>query len=244
MVRIRIEEGRFDLEAETRYESTPMSLQSRLILRLALVLPLTAALMFGPAGSFGFWQGWVFVVMFTVFSFVFAAYFSRRDQRLVERRLEGREPRREQRLFKMLWVPLWIITLVLPGFDYRFGWSAVPPLVTGVSIAAMVVGWLMVFHVMRFNSFASAVVKVEAGQKVITDGPYRLVRHPMYSGFVLMILAAPTMLGSWVALAPAVALIPVLVFRLRDEERMLRKELEGYAEYCERVRYRLVPYLF
>ncbi|SPE40820.1 conserved membrane hypothetical protein [Candidatus Sulfopaludibacter sp. SbA3] len=226
-----------------------MSLKSRLTLRLVLVLPMVVALMFAPAGSFRFWQGWVFVGIFVVFNAVFVAYFYRRDPQLLERRLKNKEPRREQRQFKMLWVPLWVGSLVLPGLDYRFRWSAallggVPVWLTGVSLVIILIAWLLVLYVLRFNSFASAIVQVEAGQKVITNGPYRVVRHPMYSGFVLMILATPGALGSYVAFVPALLLIPVLVFRLRDEERVLRQELPGYAEYCKHTRFRLLPSIF
>jgi len=210
---------------------------------------MVVALMFAPAGSFRFWQGWVFVGIFVVFNAVFVAYFYRRDPQLLERRLKNKEPRREQRQFKMLWVPLWVGSLVLPGLDYRFRWSAallggVPVWLTGVSLVIILIAWLLVLYVLRFNSFASAIVQVEAGQKVITNGPYRVVRHPMYSGFVLMILATPGALGSYVAFVPALLLIPVLVFRLRDEERVLRQELPGYAEYCKHTRFRLLPSIF
>lgn len=226
-----------------------MSLQFRLTLRVVLVLPLVAALMFAPAGSFRFWQGWIFVGIFVVFNAILVAYFYRRDPGLLERRLQNKEPRREQRQFKMLWVPLWLCTLALPGLDYRFGWSVallggVPVWLTGVSEVIILGAWLLVFQVLRCNSFASAIVQVEASQRVITNGPYRLVRHPMYTGFALLILATPFALGSYVALVPALLLIPVLVFRLLDEERVLRKELAGYAEYCERTRFRLIPSVF
>jgi protein-S-isoprenylcysteine O-methyltransferase Ste14 len=226
-----------------------MSLKARLALRVPLVTALVAALIFLPAGSFRFWQGWVFVGIFVVFNAIFIAYFYRRDPALVERRLQNKEPRREQKRFKLVWVPLWVCTLILPGLDHRFGWSV--ELLGNVALwlsilawAMVAVGWLLVFHVMQINSFASAIVQVEAGQRVITDGPYRVVRHPMYTGFMLMILATPLALGSYVALLPALLLIPVLVFRIRDEERVLRQELSGYAEYCERTRFRLIPSVF
>jgi len=226
-----------------------LSLKRRLILRVIIVLPLVAALLFGPAGTLRFWQGWVLLAIFAGFNNLFLGYFYRRDPKLVERRLQSRETQPKQKQFKILWLPMWIGTLAMPGFDHRFGWSAallgtVPPALEAFSFAIICAGWLVVFYVMRFNSFASAVVQVEAGQKVITDGPYRLVRHPMYTGFVLMILATPVALGSYLSLAPAVLLVPVLMFRMADEERLLRRDLPGYAEYCERTRYRLVPYLY
>ncbi len=225
-----------------------MSLKSGLALRVVLVLPLMAGLNFGPAGSFRFWQGWIFVGIFAVFTAIFAAYFYRHDPGLLERRMQSKEPRREQRQFKMLWVPLWICTLALPGLDYRFGWSqalgGVPEWLTGVSFVVILCGWLLVFHVLRFNTFASAIVQVEAGQRVITNGPYRLVRHPMYTGFILLILATPFALGSLFAFVPALLLIPLLIFRLLDEERVLRRQLPGYTEYSEHTRFRLIPSVF
>ena len=216
---------------------------------MAVVLLLVGALMFVPAGSFRFWQGWVFLGMLAVMNTVFVIYFYRRDQALVERRLRNKEPRRAQKRFKIFWLPLWLGTLVVPGLDYRFGWSArlvggMPVWLTSLACILVVVSWLLVFHVMRFNSFASAVVQVEAGQRVITDGPYRVVRHPMYTGIVLMGLATPLALGSWVAVVPALLLIPALVLRLLDEERALREELPGYIEYCQHTRFRLIPSVY
>jgi protein-S-isoprenylcysteine O-methyltransferase Ste14 len=226
-----------------------MNLKTRIVVRMVIVVPLLAAVMLLPAGSLGFWQGWVFVAIFSMFSAVFSLYFYRRDPKLLERRLQNREPRREQKQFKFLWVSLWVCTLVLPGLDYRFRWSAdllggVPVLLSAAAFILVVVSWMLVFRVMQFNTFASAVIQVEAGQRVITDGPYGVVRHPMYTGFAFMILGTPLALGSWVALVPALLIIPVLVFRLRDEERTLTRELAGYAEYCGRTRYRLLPYVF
>jgi protein-S-isoprenylcysteine O-methyltransferase Ste14 len=226
-----------------------MELKSRLALRVAIVLPAVAAVMFLPAGSLRFWQGWVFLGIFGVFNAVLLGYFYKRDPKLLARRLQNKEPRREQKAFKVLWVPLWICTLTLPGLDYRFGWSQrlLAPVPVWLSVAAqtaLVCSWFMLFEVFRFNTFASTVVQVEEGQRVISDGPYRLVRHPMYSGIALMALAAPLALGSFVALPIAALKIPILIYRLRDEERMLRKELPGYGEYCARTPWRLVPHLY
>ena len=214
-------------------------------LRLVLTLPFVALLMLAPAGSVRYWQGWAFVGVFAVFSVAFSVYFYRHDPKLLERRLQGKEPRRAQKIFKIFWVPLWLVTLVLPGLDYRFGWSpAMPAWLSAAAWAGMIGSWALVFHVMRVNTFASAVVKVEAEQRVITDGPYGIVRHPMYTGFCLMTVATPFALGSYVAVCTALPLIPVIVFRLFDEERALREELPGYTEYCERTRFRLIPLVF
>jgi protein-S-isoprenylcysteine O-methyltransferase Ste14 len=225
-----------------------MSLKSRMTVRMALLLLLTVAMVFGPAGSFRFWQGWVWIGVSIPIIVLYFVHLYRHDPELLKRRLKAREQRREQRIFQMIGAPLWLVTLLLPGFDYRFGWSArwggVPALATGVAYVVVLASWGLIFEVMKTNTFAATIIQVEPGQKVITDGPYRVVRHPMYSGFALMIVAAPLTLGSYVSLAPAVLLVPLLVFRLLDEERLLRTDLAGYADYCERVRWRLAPWVF
>jgi protein-S-isoprenylcysteine O-methyltransferase Ste14 len=143
-------------------------------------------------------------------------------------------------------MPLSLGTLVLGGLDYRFGWSrsflnGVPLWLILFSQALLCCSWFLIFQVFRANTFASTVIQVETGQKVISTGPYRIVRHPMYSAIVVMVIATPFALGSYVALLPAVVLLPLLVFRLINEERVLRQELTGYTEYCSRARFRLIP---
>ena len=221
-----------------------MSLKVRLALRMAIVVPLVLAMLFAPAGSFGFWQAWIFLGLFIVFNIFFVVYFYRRDPDFIRRRLQSREKRTEQKRFKLVWVLLWTAVLVLPGFDYRFGWSKVPVWLCVAAQAVVAVSWILIFEVFRYNSFASAVVQVEAGQKVISTGPYAIVRHPMYSALLLMMIAMGFAMGSYVAVIPALLKVPLLIYRLKDEERALREELPGYAEYCERTRFRLVPGLW
>lgn len=138
---------------------------------------------------------------------------------------------------------------MLPGLDYRFGWSRTSlgpvPLWLMLLSQVLVLGcFLLVFWVMRVNSFASRTIQVEAGQKVISTGPYGFIRHPMYSALVGIYLATPLALGSCIALPAFALLIPVIVFRLLNEERILRQELSGYPEYCLRTRFRLVPFIW
>lgn len=226
-----------------------MTLKSRLVLRFVVVLPLLAAILFVPAGSLRFWQGWVMLTVVTAASLFPTFYFLRRDPRLLERRMLNKEQTSEQKLFKILWVPLWIGGLAVPGLDYRFGWSrdlfgGVPLWLTVLAQALVLGAYGAIFEVMRFNTFASSVIQVEAGQRVVADGPYGVVRHPMYSGMLVLALSTPLALGSYVALPLSVLLVPVLVFRLVNEEKLLRRELAGYAEYCRCTRYRLVPFLY
>ncbi|HLK64197.1 MAG TPA: isoprenylcysteine carboxylmethyltransferase family protein [Bryobacteraceae bacterium] len=223
-----------------------MNLKTRLVIRLVLLLTFLAAVLFLPAGSFRFWQAWPVLGLSILFNVLTGVYFYRRDPRLLERRLLNKEERPEQKLLKLIWMPLWFLTFVVPGLDYRFGWSAaylggVPVWLTLLSQVILVSSWVLIFQVLKFNSFAATVVQVEAGQKVISTGPYRIVRHPMYSAIVVTAVATPLALGSYFAFAPALLMIPAFVLRLLNEERVLRQELTGYAEYCLQTRFRLVP---
>jgi protein-S-isoprenylcysteine O-methyltransferase Ste14 len=222
------------------------SLKSKLLLRLPLGVIVVAALLFIPAGSLKFWQGWAYMACFFIpllFSF---CYLYRHDPQLLERRMQVKEKVREQKLFQALSPLIFSFTLLLSGLDHRFGWSRtslrpVPLWLTLLSQALLLGGILLIFWVMKVNSFASRTVQVEAGQTVISSGPYRLVRHPMYSGGLVMYLSTPLALGSYVALPAFALFIPLIVFRLLNEEKVLRQELPGYAEYCLRTRFRLLP---
>jgi len=223
-----------------------MSLRARFAIRVVIGLTLAIAAMFLPAGSFAYWQGWGSLGVFGVFPIILFSYFLRYDPQLLERRLLRKEPRAKQRLWVRLWTPLWLGLFLLPGFDYRFGWSrivlgGVPASICVLAQVPIVASWLLIFQVFRRNTFAAAVVQVETGQRVVADGPYRIVRHPMYAATVPMLLCLPLAMGSYFALPLALPLIALLVYRLRDEERLLLAELPGYAEYCRRTPYRLIP---
>jgi protein-S-isoprenylcysteine O-methyltransferase Ste14 len=136
------------------------------------------------------------------------------------------------------------VLFVLPGFDHRFGWSSVPVAIVLSADAVVVVGLLIVFRTFIENSWAASTVQVEEGQPVVATGPYAWVRHPMYSGSLLMFLATPLGLGSWWGLVPALLLGAIVVVRLLDEERYLSVHLPGYAQYCREVSARLLPWIY
>jgi len=223
-----------------------MSLGLRVVLRLLFGLLFMSVMLFIPAGTWRFWQGWALMgAMFPVIAGSFA-YLYRHDRPLVERRLRGREEIREQKNLIRLLRPLFFLAFLLPGFDYRMGWSratlgAAPPWLSVMFDALVFGGLLLVFWVLRVNSYASRTIRVETGQEVISRGPYAFVRHPLYSGSLVMWLSIPIALGSYVTW-PAFAMVaPFYVYRLLHEEKFLRGELPGYSEYCERTRFRLVP---
>jgi protein-S-isoprenylcysteine O-methyltransferase Ste14 len=200
-----------------------------------------ALFLFLPAGSLLYWQAWVYLGVLFIPMIVVVNYFIKRDPGLLERRMRTREKYEPQKRIQALTGVLFFLGFLIPGLDYRFGWSFVPvPLVLAAD-AVVALGYLLIFLVFRENSYTSRIIDVEPGQRVVTTGPYALIRHPMYLGVTLMFLATPLALGSWVAV-PLFFLVPVfLVFRIRNEEEVLVRELTGYADYCSDVRYRLIP---
>jgi protein-S-isoprenylcysteine O-methyltransferase Ste14 len=207
-----------------------------------------ACLLFLPAGSWRFWQAWLFLSLIAAFWSGFLLYFLKHDPKLLERRLQRHEPEREQKLFQKLFLLLLLPALMLSGLDFRFGWSRMlAPLPTLVIVAGQfvtVAGYYFVFWVMRTNTFAASTIQVEVGQHVIDRGPYEIVRHPMYLGMAIAFLGMPFALGSYVALPLFVFLVLLLVYRLIHEERALHRSLPGYSEFCERTRFRLVPWVW
>jgi protein-S-isoprenylcysteine O-methyltransferase Ste14 len=217
------------------------SLEFRIAWRMAALPPVVGVLILLPAGTWNFWQVYVFFALIVTLALLAVIYFLRHDRELLERRMQLRE--REQRQ-KMLMTVMGISTLaiyMIPGFDRRFGWSDIS-LYLVLSADLIAVGsYLFMLYVFKVNRFASRTIGVEAAQQVIDTGPYRLVRHPLYTGAMLMFLATPIALGSWWGLV-AVAIIPYcLVARIHNEEAVLQRELPGYSDYCRRVRWRLVP---
>ncbi len=206
---------------------------------LILGLPL-----FASAGSLLFWQAWVYLGVWSAVVILITVYLATHDRRLLASRVQAgpaAEHRRSQQIIQSLASLFFIGLFVVSGLDFRFGWSHVPPVASWISDAFVAVGFYIVFRVFRENSFTSATIEVADEQKVVTTGPYRIVRHPMYFGAGLLLVFTAPALGSWVALPCSLAVMLVIVVRLLDEEKFLRKSLGGYADYAETVRYRLIP---
>ncbi len=214
------------------------------LLRFQLVL---AVLIFVPAWSLTYWQGWLYWFILLAAHLVITLYFLRHDPALIERRMKagpGAERRPSQKLIQALAGVAACAVIVGSALDHLLGWSPVPPsLVIGADVL-VILGYMIVFLVFRENSFTSAIIEVGAGQQVVTTGPYALVRHPMYAGALLGILATPIALGSCWGLVPAGFLAGAIVWRLLDEEDYLDHDLPGYDEYRRQVRWRLVPWLW
>ncbi|MBN9077854.1 MAG: hypothetical protein BGN87_21020 [Rhizobiales bacterium 65-79] len=225
------------------------SLGRRSFEAVAQFLVFLAALIFLPAWSLRYWQGWLFLAVFSAAVIVTTVYFLRADPALIERRLKAgaaAEARRSQKVIQALASVLFFLTVLVPVLDHRFGRSPVPASVS-VSVAGdvlVVLGFVVIFLVFKANSYTSGVVEIGEDQKVISTGPYAIVRHPMYSGALLMFLGIPLALGSWWGLLLLIPMTAVLVWRLVDEEKFLEEELPGYRAYRQKVRYRLAPWIY
>jgi protein-S-isoprenylcysteine O-methyltransferase Ste14 len=218
---------------------TRKSLIGLIQLQVAMALAL-----FLPAGSLRFWRGWVYWFFFSICVIAITLYLLKYDPHLIEGRLAA-GPRAEQetsqKVIQAIAAVLFFALLIVPGLDYRFHWSQVSALIVVLGDMLLVLSLAMIFFVFRENSYAASTIKVEAEQRVISTGPYRLVRHPMYSAALILFLATPLALGSAWGLIVAIPLVGTLVARLTDEERYLSAHLPGYDAYRQQVSYRLVP---
>lgn len=224
-----------------------MKLALQTIASGVLGLVFFAATLFWPAGTFHYWQAWVFIAVFMATTVVPSMYLAVRDPAALQRRLHG-GPTAETRIVQK--IVIWAVTgsaiaaFVLSALDHRFGWSSVPTAVVVLGNVLVAVGLVLAQTVVFQNSFAGASIQVEDEQQLVSTGLYGLVRHPMYFGAVLMMFGTPLALGSYWALLVSIVSIPVFGVRITDEEKMLRAELDGYDEYTQKVRYRLLPYLW
>jgi protein-S-isoprenylcysteine O-methyltransferase Ste14 len=201
-------------------------------------------LLFLPAWSLRFWEAWTYLILFSISVLLITLYFLKHDPGLIELRLKvgpGAERERSQAIIQAAASLMLVALYTIAGFDHRLRFSAVPRQIVLAADVLVVLGFLIIFFVFRENSYTSGVIAVEAGQQVISTGPYRLIRHPMYAGASLIFLATPLGLGSFWALLAAVSLCGTMIVRLLNEERFLSANLPGYGSYCRDVRYRLVP---
>ncbi len=213
----------------------------KVLFRFGLGAIVMGLLFFVSAGTLRFWQAWVFMAILFIPMFFVLVYLWRNDRALLERRMRAREKEPSQKLSLKISIIFYALAFLMPGLDFRFGWSPVPFAFVLIADAIVFVGYMLFFLVLRENSYASRVVEVEKEQKVISTGPYAIVRHPMYVAVLLMFLSSPIALGSFWAFVPMIPVALFIIRRIMDEERLLSKELAGYEEYMEKVKYRLIP---
>ncbi|MCV7235113.1 isoprenylcysteine carboxylmethyltransferase family protein [Mycobacterium branderi] len=205
------------------------------------------SMLFLPAGTFDYWQAWLFLAALTLSTWISGVYLLRKHPAALQRRMGGGPIRESRTVQKFIMGGVWLslaAMVVVSALDHRCGWSSVPTAVCLGGYALVAAGLVVAMLVVIQNSYAAATVQVEAGQQVISTGLYGLVRHPMYAGYVIMMAGIPFALGSYVGLVFVVPGFIALTLRIRDEEKLLQEKLDGYREYTQQVRYRLVPWIW
>ena len=211
------------------------------ILAVWIVLPL---FLLATGGSLLWWQAWTYCAFLLVPMTFFFTWKVRQDPSFIERRIKMKEKEHAQRRVQALGVPLFLAVFIISGLDYRFGWSDPPLPMVVVALILSLGSYLMILRVFLENRWAGRTVETWEDQKVIDTGPYAIVRHPMYTAFMVLLFVTPVALGSWWAISGVIAYSPIIFFRIRNEEEVLLRELPGYEDYRARVRYRIIPFIW
>lgn len=224
---------------ETSINRTHLLIKS--FFRLVTGLPIMYLLLAVAAGTPFYWQAWLYMAVLFIPMGIALIYFMIKDPELLERRLHAHEKEKDQRRLILISIPYFFLIYIIPGLDIRFGWSNLPNWLPIAGSLVVFLGYLFFFVVLHQNSFAARTIQVESEQTVIDTGLYSHVRHPMYTAIILMYCMTPIALGSAWAVLISIWIIPMMLFRIRGEETVLKEKLEGYRDYCEHVRYRLIP---
>ena len=216
----------------------------KVLIRLVLAIIILGLVFFLPAGSIKFWEAWAYMgVLFIPMIFVLI-YLLKKDPELLERRMKMKEKEEPQKACIKLSFLVFFIAFIIPGFDYRFEWSKVLFIVVIIADLFVFIGYLLFFLVLKENTYASRIIEVEKDQKVVSTGLYAIVRHPMYVAVLMMYVLSPLALGSYWAVLAVLPLPVLVIFRIKSEEKILRDKLTGYREYTQKVKYRLIPYIW
>ena len=207
-------------------------------------LALAGALLFVPAGTLGYWQAWLLIGILFVPMFIAGLVMMKRCPDLLRKRLNVREEQAEQKTVILLSGLMFLAAFVAAGLNFRFSWLVLPSWVSWASAAVFLLAYALYAEVLRENAYLSRTVEVQENQKVIDTGLYGVVRHPMYMTTLLLFLAMPLILGSAISFVITLAYIPIIAKRIRNEEEVLERGLAGYAEYKQRVRYKVIPFIW
>jgi protein-S-isoprenylcysteine O-methyltransferase Ste14 len=223
------------------------NLTGQAFLGLMQLVVLLAVFLFLPGWSFNYWQAWVFLGVFSISVFLITLYFLKKDPRLIQSRLQVgpvAEQQKRQKIIQALDSLFFILPFITASIDHRLDWSEIPIWLVLLGDVLVGLGLFIVFLVFGENTFTSATIEVKDEQKLISTGPYAVIRHPMYSGAFIMLLGIPLALGSWWALIFVFLLFAAIVWRLLEEEKFLAENLPGYQRYRQKARYRLIPFIW
>ena len=213
-------------------------------IRFLMGLVLVGLLLFLPAGTLHYPCGWLLIAVLFVPMFIAGVVMLFCSPRLLRKRLDAKEKEAEQRSVVALSGVMFVAAFVVAGLDFRYSWTLMPSWVVWSAVAVFLLSYVMYAEVMRENAYLSRTIKVQENQKVVDTGLYGIVRHPMYSATIFLFLSMPLVLGSLPSFVVMLAYIPIIVKRIRNEEAVLLKGLDGYADYCRKVRYRIIPFVF
>jgi len=211
-----------------------------LILSIPFVVGLMGLILFLPAGDLHWINGWIFIASLIFYLLLTFVYFIIKDPSTLEKRRKLNTKKDDISFFFIISI-IFLSLIIIPAFDYRLGWSQIPSTISLFGLCGLIISYLILFLVMRENSFASKGLMVHKNHIVIDTGPYSLIRHPMYVAFLIMSFSIPLALGSLIGIIPVVLIPFIIARRIRKEEEMLHSELEGYNKYTKRVKYRLIP---
>jgi protein-S-isoprenylcysteine O-methyltransferase Ste14 len=222
-------------------------LDTKASLGLAFLIAVMGLVLFVPAWTFWYWQAWIYLTIFSISVGAITVYLMRNDRALLARRTNagpGAEKENTQKAIQSFAQVAFLAVFLVPSLDHRFMWSDVPIYAEIAGDVLVALGLYTVFRVFKENTFTSATIEVDKEQRLISSGPYALVRHPMYGGAFIMLIGTPVALGSWWGLLALIPIVAAIILRLFDEEKFLAKHLMGYTDYCTKVRWRLIPGVF
>jgi protein-S-isoprenylcysteine O-methyltransferase Ste14 len=223
------------------------SLYIKVAVQLLLFPIYMGVLLFLPAGTLDYWEAWVFVAVFFLCSAAIGIWLMIKDPKLLERRMKvgpAAEKEPTQKIIVAFALLSFAGVIVLPALDHRCGWSVVPTFIVFLGDMLIALSYLIFYFVFRENTYGAATIQVVESQRVISTGPYALVRHPMYTGALILLLGIPFALGSWWGLVMFIPGTAGIIWRLLDEESFLSRNLAGYPEYRIKVQYRLIPFVW
>ena len=227
-----------------RKQLSRTELLSMTLARFVAGFILIGCMLFFPAGTLRFWEAWLYLGLLFIPVAIVGVVLFIKDPALLERRMRTREREAPQKKVIAASSLALLAVFLIPGFDRRYAWSSVPPTLVVLADVLILLGYLLFVLTIRENRYASRVVEIQDNQVVINTGPYALVRHPMYSAISVIFTLSPLALGSYWALIPALLLPFVLARRIENEEQLLRGGLDGYEDYCNQVKYRLIPFIW
>ncbi len=205
---------------------------------------LVGILLFLPAGSFSYWNGWLFMVILFVPMIIAGFVMMKKSPELLKKRLNAKEEQSEQKTVIAMSGLMFLAAFVVAGLNFRFGWIILPNWIVYASTAVFLTGYILYAEVLRENAYLSRTVEVQEDQKVIDTGLYGIVRHPMYMSTLLLFLAMPFVLGSVISFVIMLVYIPIIAKRIRNEEKVLEEGLEGYSDYKKKVKYKVIPLIW